>query len=243
MADPTSRLRTQLLNIKDYSDFTLECDGRKFRVHKAVFCGQSPVMAAALKGDFMEAKTGVLSVSFDIESVRRLIEYMYTGDYQMRPDSALEIISSGVSDGALPIKRPSEAVGTAAEPDPGVGVPKPSEAGTSDRLICHGRMNSIADYYDVPALAALSCTKAKEILRREWSTEPFYQLARLSLASTSDKNFLRMLGEEAMGHIDGIDTKIFDEGGLAEGIAGYALPKCILMLEASRKELRAYRGY
>ncbi len=53
MAESSSSLATKLLNIKDYSDLTLECDEQEFRVHRATVCAQSPVIAAALRGDFM----------------------------------------------------------------------------------------------------------------------------------------------------------------------------------------------
>ncbi|KAI0456782.1 hypothetical protein F5B21DRAFT_502079 [Xylaria acuta] len=143
MAENSSSLTTKLLNIRDYSDLTLECDEQEFRVHRAIVCAQSPVIAAALKGDYIEAKNGVLHVSFDIESMRRFIEFMYTGDYHVSYNPALELLTS-VDEGA-----------DTAGPDLSISVFMPSER-ISDRLLCHGRMNSIADYYDVPALAELS---------------------------------------------------------------------------------------
>lgn len=45
-----------------------------------------------------EATTSFLHVPFDIGSVRRLVEFMYTGDYQLSPDPALELLSSDASD-------------------------------------------------------------------------------------------------------------------------------------------------
>lgn len=35
-----------------YSDLTLECKGEEFKVHKAIVCAQSPVIAAAVAGVF-----------------------------------------------------------------------------------------------------------------------------------------------------------------------------------------------
>lgn len=43
---------SQLLESGKYSDMTLECQGHKFRVHKMVVCSQSPVLAAAMDGNF-----------------------------------------------------------------------------------------------------------------------------------------------------------------------------------------------
>lgn len=93
MSKSSPSLTTKLQNIKDYSDLILECDGQEFRVHRAIVCAQSPVLAAALRGEFVvsctsntaqiivftnrqEAKTSTVHVSFDIKTVRRLIEFM-----------------------------------------------------------------------------------------------------------------------------------------------------------------------
>ncbi|KAI0540557.1 hypothetical protein GGR58DRAFT_511502 [Xylaria digitata] len=231
MAQSPSPLATKLLNIRDYSDLIIECDdGQKFRVHRAIVCGQSSVVAAALNGPFTEAQTGVLHVSFDFQSVRRLIEFMYEGDYQVSHNPDIDILSSGVSDGTL-IKQLEDMriIDEGTDPaklDPDVGALELSEI-ISGRLICHARMNCIADYYDVPALAGLSTTKVQNILVNEWSAKSFCYLLQESLGSTRDKNFHRMLGEEAANHIHELfDNDIFDEGGPAEGIAAYVLPKC-----------------
>ncbi|KAI1184603.1 hypothetical protein F5B17DRAFT_411334 [Nemania serpens] len=57
MAESPSALRTKLLNIMNYSDLLLECEGHEFRVHRAVVCGQSSVVAAAINGDFQVSCT------------------------------------------------------------------------------------------------------------------------------------------------------------------------------------------
>lgn len=41
-----------LLSSGRYNDFTIECKGRVFKVHKAVICPQSDVFTAALEGEF-----------------------------------------------------------------------------------------------------------------------------------------------------------------------------------------------
>lgn len=96
-------------------------------------------------------------------------------------------------------------------------------------------MNIIADYYDVAALAKLSCTKIQSLLVSQWSAEPFCDLLRHSLGSTRDKDFLRMLGTEAAKHFDQLFGRhVFDEGGLGEELAPYALTKCIVALKAAK---------
>jgi hypothetical protein len=43
---------SQLLHSPEYSDLTLQCQGREFKVHKVVVCTQSRVLAAAVQGEF-----------------------------------------------------------------------------------------------------------------------------------------------------------------------------------------------
>lgn len=52
MSRTDERLR-KLLASGEYSDLTLVCRGQEFRVHKMIVCTQSPMIDAALKGDFM----------------------------------------------------------------------------------------------------------------------------------------------------------------------------------------------
>ena len=42
----------QLRKSAKYSDLTLTCNKVEFKVHKAIVCSQSPVLAAACDGDF-----------------------------------------------------------------------------------------------------------------------------------------------------------------------------------------------
>ncbi|KAI1184604.1 hypothetical protein F5B17DRAFT_411335 [Nemania serpens] len=132
------------------------------------------------------------------------------------------------------------------ETDTGVGALELSNS-MSDRLICHGRMNIIADYYNVTALAELSSAKVQELLASEWSVEPFCDLLRECLGSTSDKSFFRMLGAEAANHFDELfERHVFDEGGIGAELAPYALPICILRLKAAKaheKELESSLSY
>ncbi|KAI1158446.1 hypothetical protein F5B18DRAFT_667917 [Nemania serpens] len=207
MSKSSPSLTTKLQNIKDYSDLILECDGQEFRVHRAIVCAQSPVLAAALRGD-----------------------------YQWSYNSALDLISSGVSEGTSTVKQQddieivNESINNTEELDAGDGALELWD-NTSDRLICHSRMNFIADYYDVAALAELSSARVQEILASKWSAEQFCDLLQQSLDSTHDKGFLRMLGAEAANHIDELfEMNVFEEGSLGEGLAFYALPQCILRL-------------
>lgn len=47
-----STVLQHLLGSGSFSDLTLVCDGREIQVHKAIVCPQSPVLAAAISGEY-----------------------------------------------------------------------------------------------------------------------------------------------------------------------------------------------
>ncbi|TFB05534.1 hypothetical protein CCMA1212_003178 [Trichoderma ghanense] len=75
-----------LLRSGQFSDLTVVCRGTEFKLHKVIACLQSPVFLAAVNSDFQEGRTGVIKIDqFDPETVRRLVEFLYTGDYDRQP--------------------------------------------------------------------------------------------------------------------------------------------------------------
>jgi len=50
--DVSRKILASLLVSPKYSDLTMVCHGQEFRVHRAVVCPQSPVLAAACDGNF-----------------------------------------------------------------------------------------------------------------------------------------------------------------------------------------------
>lgn len=72
----------QLMDSEKYSDLKLVCQGLEFKVHKAITCTQSPVLAAACDGGFQEAVTNIININeFDSGTVKRMIQFMYKRDY------------------------------------------------------------------------------------------------------------------------------------------------------------------
>ncbi|KAJ8131440.1 hypothetical protein O1611_g2181 [Lasiodiplodia mahajangana] len=242
MAESTLSLKARLLNIKEFSDFTLVCHGRKFELHKAIVCSHSSVMANALRGGSKEAATGFLHVPFDIESVRHLIEFIYTGDYQLSPETALELLSSDMSKDSPReengLMSTSKQAGDSAKLDSSNGTDEVViPTSVTDRLTCHTRMDSIASYYDIPALSALARAKVDDILVNEWSADAFCCLIQESLDSTSDQKYYQMLAAKAVDHADELaERHIFEKGGVAERLAPYMLP--ILMASLKETETR-----
>lgn len=51
-ADDAYSFISKLMGSDTYSDLTLVCEQETFKVHKAIVCSQSPVLAAAVDGHF-----------------------------------------------------------------------------------------------------------------------------------------------------------------------------------------------
>ncbi|KAM3525572.1 hypothetical protein NHJ13051_003926 [Beauveria bassiana] len=95
------------LEDEDYCDFALMCKGATIRAHKVVICPQSSVLAAACS----QGKDLYLLPLAKKPAMERLVEYLYTGEYNYPAATAqheLETISSN-SPGIDNIERSSNS--------------------------------------------------------------------------------------------------------------------------------------
>ncbi|KAI0420643.1 hypothetical protein F5X98DRAFT_371620 [Xylaria grammica] len=241
MAERSLPLRTRLSNIRGFSDLTLVCHGQKYGLHKAIVCSQSAVMASDLRGGVREATTNFLHAPFDTESIKRLIEFLYTGDYQLSPDPALDLLSSSMSrDSGVDFDTDSDS----PKPDPSTDKDEPgTPSSVPEGLACHARMDSIASYYDIPALTALARAKVDEILVHAWSADAFCALLASSPDATGDREYYRLLAGKAVEHADELAARgAFEQGGAAERLTPYMLPLLLDALEAGEARARELAG-
>ncbi|KAH8880254.1 hypothetical protein GQ53DRAFT_670182 [Thozetella sp. PMI_491] len=65
-----------------YSDLLLTCQGRKFKVHKAIVCPQCPFFDRACTSGFLDSQQGSLDLpDVDPNVLECVIKYLYTGRY------------------------------------------------------------------------------------------------------------------------------------------------------------------
>ncbi|KAI1364773.1 hypothetical protein F5Y08DRAFT_306061 [Xylaria arbuscula] len=250
MAEDNSLSLSSVHTIKQFSDLTLICGDESFKAHKAYLCRHSPVIAAALTGEFIEAKTNEMVISFDLPTVKRFIDFIYMGDYDLSTYTASDILSSGciaepgaATDGVgKEIVLASGAADSTVDDvdsegvDSGDAAPEDSHP-IRDQLLQHGLMNSIADYYAIPKLGALAIKKTTRFLTDNWSGRDFCDFVRGFTGSTGDARFY-MLSDIVMDHLSEIlEYRLLDNTDIVQELSPHLLVKCCTSLADSLKLL------
>ncbi|PQE06300.1 BTB POZ domain protein [Rutstroemia sp. NJR-2017a BBW] len=171
-----------------YSDLTIKCGGKVFRVHRNVVCLQSKPLAAHVDGVFLEAVTGEINLPDDHPAIlERLIKFLYTGDFDATPS-------------------PSEVV--AEEPSGEVG--SETVNGSLDTLTICTRIFVMAEKYDIPALKTLAKTKFEAAVSSDWNTSALSESLRLMYDGLPDSD--RLLKDVAVAAAAGHVKELVDRG-------------------------------
>lgn len=210
----------ELMRSQKYTDLTLSCQGQEFKVHRAIVCPQSPVLAAVCDGGFKETTSRIIDLNeFDVDTVKQMIMFMYTYTYY---DNDNDNVQAGPDDMPVPeadskreVEPQIQHLGlqpnihqTASQITP--ETKEKTEEGTGEvmrstmlkSLLFHVKMNSIADYYDILELRSFSRKKVKKILNTSWSPHDFPIVMREVFNSTRDKELHDILSEVMAAHID-----------------------------------------
>ncbi|KAL7945077.1 BTB/POZ protein [Trichoderma barbatum] len=156
-------------------DFELACNGQTVAVHKLIVCMQSPVIKAACAGSFQEASGRYEIKDCSFETVQQLVDYLYTGNYEIKHSEASEQAAEQDVDQAP--RQPWWA--HSSEPPPG------RQRDVFSELVLHIRMFGLADKYLIDGLLELSKTKIKKTFRAERNTCNLFQ----SVAEIYDLQF------------------------------------------------------
>ncbi|KAI1357603.1 hypothetical protein F5Y08DRAFT_147537 [Xylaria arbuscula] len=227
--------------VKVFSDLTLICGEESFKSNKATVCLHSPVLAAAVTGESKEAKANEIAIPFDLPSVKRMIDFMYMGDYNLTSYTASEVLSDS---------QHASTVGEASNDTVKADVTTGANHGDSQHpttlleiLNSHVRVNAVAHYYGIPVLGALSANKARNVLqsqRRPWPAKIFCDFLRNSTGSTGDAQFHEMLAAITMEHIqDVVDDLFLDDIDVLRELGPYLVPKLFSQMGIHRRRPRA----
>ncbi|KAL8783045.1 MAG: hypothetical protein Q9195_009499 [Heterodermia aff. obscurata] len=150
----------------NYSDFTVFCGGREFRLHRSIVCPQSSFFATALDGSFVEAGNKVIRLlEDDPVVVMRMIQFLYTSEY----DETTQItVKQDNEDG------PKNDLMTQAE--------------AYEHLACHVQLYAAADKYDIEDLKYLAKSKLEMSISGRWPIPFFPVLVQGILNSTPPKD-------------------------------------------------------
>ncbi|KAI9784353.1 MAG: hypothetical protein M1839_002414 [Geoglossum umbratile] len=174
--DMLSAMKHVLQSAK-YSDLTIICGNREFNVHRSIVCPRSRFFAAACDGKFLEGKTGkIILAGDDVETVKRMISYLYTLDYEDEERYDAKPVGDLVD---LPIA--DKVVG--AKSATAKERPRSTE-GCRPALFSSVRVYAIAEKYDIPALKTLAKERFSEWAKSNWSHKDFPILVREVFEST-----------------------------------------------------------
>ncbi|KAI3392590.1 hypothetical protein diail_5464 [Diaporthe ilicicola] len=192
-----------LLTSGEFSDLKILCESREFAVHKAILCAQSRVIRAECKGDFEESRQNVIKIEeFNADTVQRMLEYLYSGDYSVSSQAQSRSHSPGIEqDTDL---QSHEQYSQPLEDD------QPSSLvviSTKDILRWHLHANAIGDYYDIQPLCRLARAKFENEVEENWSADDFLALLRETCTTrrTGDVGFHRLLGHTAAKHLEDLN--------------------------------------
>ncbi|KJK73845.1 hypothetical protein H634G_10876 [Metarhizium anisopliae BRIP 53293] len=199
----------------EFSDLKFVCQGEEFQVHKAIVCGKSPVIKAAIQRGFKESHTNVIVLdSFQCSTVKRLVQFIYTGDYDdpetpQADGNACSGNTDKADEGVLPNDQLQHSASDEGSPIPfskgefKPSLPPPSTPSAS--LLEHIRVNSTGDYYRIDELVTLANAKITHLLRsnkKDQSWVPSLPLAiEAAVRSTGDGELLDILASATAANI------------------------------------------
>jgi len=102
-----------------------------------------------------------------------------------------------------------------------------------DALLCHVRVNAIADYYDVPELNRLTTSRIQHILKNNWSAPSFLDVVSDVLISNGNMALHDLIASTTADHIeDLVEVDSFSELELTSTFAIKVLRNCATRLRA-----------
>ncbi|EQL02082.1 speckle-type POZ protein-like protein [Ophiocordyceps sinensis CO18] len=191
----STRALANMMLSGEFSDLKFVSQGHEIKVHKAVVCGQSPVIKAAVQGEFEESRTNTINMEkFNLETVKQLVKFLYTGDY--------------------------DDVDGASVRGPGTAMPNAVAS-----LTHHVCLNSIGDYYAIDELVSLADKKIAARIDAQGEDKTWVPslpaVTKQALESTSDSKLLRTLASASVQKIAILVN--LDDFGKLESISDFSL--------------------
>ncbi|KAL8734282.1 MAG: hypothetical protein Q9181_003249 [Wetmoreana brouardii] len=209
-----------------YSDLSIICRDREFRVHRHILCTASKFFAAACDGNFKEARDSRIDLSEDDpDALERMLKYLYTADYddmdhvqregnkktqnEDQSSSAADLWSAyPKDDGGSVLESSTEALSIRSCED---GKEPDSEAGERRRLAVSAPLNNVlvyalAEKYDIQTLKILSQAKFRSCSQEEWNDDDILTVLQLIYETTpgTDRGLRDIILNICSKHRDGL---------------------------------------
>ncbi|KAJ4184932.1 hypothetical protein NW755_008846 [Fusarium falciforme] len=214
---------SELLQTGKFSDCTINCQGKEFKLHKVVVCAQSPVIASALEKASKEPRSSSLHITgFDLATVECMVDFLYHEDYIINGDVLCMANTSEWApppnmqgNGLSPVRLASgefrfssfavsgSGNSTLETLPPGPSPPStPPPAVVRDSLLCHVEVNAIGHYYKLPKLCDRATRYIQDIISSdEFPVEIFSYLAIAAHKSSEDTQLHDLVFSFAAEHV------------------------------------------
>ncbi|KAH0543146.1 hypothetical protein FGG08_002491 [Glutinoglossum americanum] len=178
-----------ILKSGKYSDLTICCDSREFKVHRAIVCPRSRFFAAACDGEFLEAKTGrVLLKDDDPDAIERMLSYLYTLSYDDGVNSDIQGAESPQREESI-VAEGAETSGAASEAEVNESIEDllgQHEEGLG--LLADVGVYSLAEKYEILDLKKFAKSRFAKQARNSWSHPGFLEVLREVFTSTPNSD-------------------------------------------------------
>ncbi|RAL08472.1 BTB/POZ domain-containing protein [Aspergillus homomorphus CBS 101889] len=203
-----NKLAAMLRNARqgELCDLRLECEGVQLTVHKIVVCNESEMIKTACSANFLEKRTNVVRMEdFSLATVKRMVEYMYIGDYGLgcgeKWVSELAHSTSDTIPASTATSAPETSFMDTSFAGPGPDSAELTQPTTADILRPHIQMSMIAGYYVIPGLQDLALEKIKQASEQTWSPAGFDEMVKEVYGSLTHQATQNHLAEMAIKHL------------------------------------------
>ncbi|KAF2134723.1 hypothetical protein P153DRAFT_380535 [Dothidotthia symphoricarpi CBS 119687] len=212
---PTSIIKAY--NGGDYSDLTITCGSMVFTVHKLVVCTKCAFFEKSAKFGKEAEENRIDLPEDDPEMIRRLIAYLYLGDYEpcyhtsisnfrnmKQPESRTELATTYHARYTKALFDTDLCACLALGPGavPQKKAPRSDSVSPEYKLIerpdksveiatplsVHATMYALGDKYHVDGLCQLATSKFDSCLHYHWNSEDFIDAVQIVYSSTPDTN-------------------------------------------------------